>query len=76
MLQSKAGIENREYKAQRALLADVDAGKVSSEDFFAHADRLLKERLPAATAHKPAASVSPLPTAAPTPAPVSSTVTH
>ena len=27
MLQSKAGIENREYKAQRALLADVDAGR-------------------------------------------------
>ncbi len=26
MLQSKAGIENREYKAQRSLLADVDAG--------------------------------------------------
>src|SRR6476659_428796 len=26
LLQSKAGIENREYKAQRALLADVDAG--------------------------------------------------
>jgi pyruvate-ferredoxin/flavodoxin oxidoreductase len=27
MLQSKAGIENRDYTAQRALLADVDAGK-------------------------------------------------
>ena len=25
MLQSKAGIENREYKAQRSILADVDA---------------------------------------------------
>ena len=33
MLQSKAGIENREYKAQRSILADVDAGKISKEDF-------------------------------------------
>src|SRR5262245_65833160 len=32
MLQSKAGIENREYKAQRALLADVDAGRISKTD--------------------------------------------
>ena len=55
MLQSKAGIENREYKAQRSLLGDVDAGKISMDDFFAHADRLLKERLPVPTAHKPAA---------------------
>ena len=53
MLQSKAGIENREYKAQRSLLADVDAGRISMDDFFAHADRMLKERLPAAAAHKP-----------------------
>jgi pyruvate-ferredoxin/flavodoxin oxidoreductase len=59
MLQSKAGIENREYKAQRALLADVDAGKISKEDLFAHGDRMLKERLPAATAHKPAAPAVP-----------------
>ena len=35
MLQSKAGIENREYKAQRALLADVDAGRISKEELFA-----------------------------------------
>ena len=31
MLQSKAGIENREYKAQRSLLADVDAGRIRNE---------------------------------------------
>ena len=37
MLQSKAGIENGEYKAQRALLAEVDAGKISKEDLFTHA---------------------------------------
>jgi hypothetical protein len=55
MLQSKAGIENREYKAQRALLADVDAGKINKEHFFAHAELLLKERIPAAATHRPPA---------------------
>jgi pyruvate-ferredoxin/flavodoxin oxidoreductase len=54
MLQSKAGLENREYKAQRSLLADVDSGKISKEDFLAHADLMLKERLQAAATHKPA----------------------
>ena len=56
LLQSKAGIENREYKAQRALLADVDAGRVSQADLFAHAELLLKERMPAPASHKPAES--------------------
>jgi pyruvate-ferredoxin/flavodoxin oxidoreductase len=65
MLQSKAGIENREYKAQRALLADVDAGKISRDDFFAHADRLLRERIPGAAAHKPADAAKPAAAAAP-----------
>ena len=41
MLQSKAGIVNREYQAQKAILADVDAGKISKEDFFAHAHEML-----------------------------------
>jgi pyruvate-ferredoxin/flavodoxin oxidoreductase len=45
MLQSKAGIENREYKAQRSILADVDAGKLTKQDLFARAEELLKERL-------------------------------
>ena len=45
MLQSKAGIENREYKAQRSILADVDAGKLSKQDLFARAEELMKERL-------------------------------
>jgi pyruvate-ferredoxin/flavodoxin oxidoreductase len=54
MLQSKAGIENREYKAQRSLLADVDAGKVSQDDLFAHGEELLKARIPRAAGHKPA----------------------
>jgi pyruvate-ferredoxin/flavodoxin oxidoreductase len=69
MLQSKAGIENREYKAQRSLLGDVDAGKISCEDFFAHADRLLKERLPAVAAHKPSEPKSPAPASAAASAP-------
>ena len=45
MLQSKAGIENREYKAQRSILADVDAGKISKEELFARGEQLMKERL-------------------------------
>ena len=43
------------YKAQRSLLADVDAGKIAREEFFARAEELLKERMPKpAAAHKPA----------------------
>ena len=45
MLQSKTGIENREYQAQRAILADVDAGRISKEDLLARGEQLLKERL-------------------------------
>ncbi len=45
MLQSKAGIVNREYQAQKAILADVDAGKIAKEDFFAHAHEMLAEKL-------------------------------
>jgi pyruvate-ferredoxin/flavodoxin oxidoreductase len=55
MLQSKAGIENREYKAQRAVLADVDAGRITKEDLVVRAEDLIKERLPKpAPLHKPA----------------------
>jgi pyruvate-ferredoxin/flavodoxin oxidoreductase len=68
LLQSKAGIENREYKAQRALLADVDAGRISKDDFFARAEHLLKGRMPAAAGHKPA-DAKPRP-ATPIPPPV------
>jgi len=63
MLQSKAGVENREYKAQRALLADVDAGRISKDDLFARAEELLKTRIPAAAGHKPADRPAPLPAA-------------
>lgn len=45
MLQSKVGLKNREYEAQKAILADVDSGKVSKEDFFAHAQEMLQEKL-------------------------------
>jgi pyruvate-ferredoxin/flavodoxin oxidoreductase len=45
MLQSKAGIVNREYAAQKAILAEVDSGKLSQEEFFAHAHELLAEKL-------------------------------
>ena len=66
MLQSKAGIENREYKAQRALLADVDAGRISREAFFQRAARPLKERMPGgAPAHTPAEARAAPPAAAP-----------
>jgi pyruvate-ferredoxin/flavodoxin oxidoreductase len=54
MLQSKAGIENREYKAQRSLLADVDAARVSKDDLFAHGEELLRARITGAAGHKPA----------------------
>ena len=70
MLQSKAGIENREYKAQRSLLADVDAGRISKDDLFARAEQLLKERMPApAAVHKPAEAKARVTTPAPPPAP-------
>jgi pyruvate-ferredoxin/flavodoxin oxidoreductase len=65
MLQSKAGIENRDYKAQRALLNDVDAGKVSKEDLFARGEEMIRERAkffasaPAAAAPRHAATVPP-----------------
>ena len=64
MLQSKAGIENREYKAQRSILADVDAGKISKEELFTRAEELLKERMPSAAPHKPAVAPRPAPPAA------------
>ena len=52
MLQSKAGIVNKEYAAQRALLAEVDSGKLPQEEFLTRAHELLKERLAAAVPTK------------------------
>ena len=48
MLQSKAGVVNKEYVAQKAILADVDAGKLSREELFARGHDLVRERLSAA----------------------------
>jgi pyruvate-ferredoxin/flavodoxin oxidoreductase len=45
MLQSRAGIKNREYEAQKAVLADVDSGKLSLDEFLAHGHELVAERL-------------------------------
>jgi pyruvate-ferredoxin/flavodoxin oxidoreductase len=47
MLQSKAGIVNREYLAQKAILADVDAGKLSLDELFTRGHELVKEKLAA-----------------------------
>ncbi len=52
MLQSKAGIANKEYQAQKALLADVDAGKIPVAEFLANAHEMLEERLGNAVAAK------------------------
>jgi pyruvate-ferredoxin/flavodoxin oxidoreductase len=45
MLQSKAGVVNREYQAQKAILADLEANKITKEEFFAHAHEIMAERL-------------------------------
>ena len=45
MLQSKAGVVNREYQAQKAILADLEAGKIAKDEFFAHAHEMVAERL-------------------------------
>ena len=45
LLQSKAGIQNKEYAAQRDLLAQVDAGKLPLEELLTRGHELLKERL-------------------------------
>ena len=45
LLQSKAGIVNKEYVAQRTLLADVDAGKVTTEELFARGPEMAEEIL-------------------------------
>jgi len=53
MLQSKAGIVNKDYVAQRSILADVDAGKISKEELLAHGEQLLMNRLQPAGVAKP-----------------------
>ena len=45
MLQSKAGIVNKEYAAQKAILADVDAGKLPLAELLERGHELVAERL-------------------------------
>ena len=45
MLQSKAGIQNKEYAAQRDLLAEVDSGKLPLEELLTRGHELIRERL-------------------------------
>jgi pyruvate-ferredoxin/flavodoxin oxidoreductase len=45
MLQSKAGIVNKEYAAQKAILADVDAGKIPLQELITRGHELVAERL-------------------------------
>ena len=52
MLQSKVGVVNKEYAAQRAILADVDAGKLSLDELFARGHELLAERVSGAVLAK------------------------
>jgi len=44
MLQSKAGIVNKDYVAQKAVLAEVDAGKLSKDELFRRGEQLVMER--------------------------------
>ncbi len=45
MLQSKAGIQNKEYAAQKAILAEVDAGKLPLEELLSRGHELVAERM-------------------------------
>jgi pyruvate-ferredoxin/flavodoxin oxidoreductase len=45
MLQSKAGIVNKEYAAQRDLLAEVDSGKLPLDELLTRGHELIRERL-------------------------------
>ncbi len=66
LLQSKAGIENKDYKAQRSILADVDAGSLSKEELFARGEELMEERVAGgAGAAKPGGSATPASAPAP-----------
>ena len=47
LLQSRAGIRNRDYEAQRALLKKVDAGEIELSDFLSRSSECFKEELAA-----------------------------
>jgi hypothetical protein len=75
LLQSKAGIENREYKSQREILAEVDAGRISTAELFARGEELLRERL-APPAGAPSPSDGGSRPAAPSAGPTAAAPTH
>jgi pyruvate-ferredoxin/flavodoxin oxidoreductase len=78
LLQSKAGIENRDYKAQRSILADVDAGRISRQELFVRGEELMRERSEpplAAGAKTSEAGMTPA-LAPPAPAPVAAPPSH
>jgi pyruvate-ferredoxin/flavodoxin oxidoreductase len=50
LLQSKAGISNAEYKAQRAVLARAGKGEISREDLWKRGVALVKEEMTRASA--------------------------
>jgi pyruvate-ferredoxin/flavodoxin oxidoreductase len=52
MLQSKAGIVNKEYIAQKAILAEVDAGKLPLDELFTRGHELVRERIAGAVPAK------------------------
>ena len=58
MLQSRAGIENLEYRAQRAVLQKVDAGELSIERLKSDGAALLEEELKANKAERKAVLAS------------------
>ncbi len=43
LLQSKAGIANKNYVALRTLLADLGAGKITREELFARGPEMMEE---------------------------------
>ena len=47
MLQSRAGIVNKDYQAQRALIKKVDAGKIEAADFLGRTRELFEAELAA-----------------------------
>jgi len=50
MLQSKAGVENKDYSAQKALLGKVEKGELNRDDLLNRGWELLNEELEALTA--------------------------
>jgi pyruvate-ferredoxin/flavodoxin oxidoreductase len=50
LLQSKAGIANTEYQAQRSLLKKVDSNEIALDEFLAHTGELFNQEQSALSA--------------------------